>query len=142
MKDWLSQLLTSLSLRDVLLWASAFLLTSGLSIALVSFLLVKLPADFFQGSRRREFMPGRPLWLRWGGLIAKNFAGALLFVAGVVMAVPGVPGPGLVVILLAVVLLDVPGKRRLEHKLLGLPSVLATVNRLRGRFDRPPLVLD
>jgi hypothetical protein len=39
-------------------------------------------------------------------------------------------------------LLDFPGKRRFEHKLVSRPRVLQTINQLRRKFDKPPLILD
>jgi hypothetical protein len=38
-------------------------------------------------------------------------------------------------------LADLPGKRRLEQKLLVKPSVRRAVNGLRAQFGRPPLML-
>ena len=64
-----------------------------------------------------------------------------MFLAGLVMALPLVPGPGLVFILVALSLLDFPGKRVLEAKLLGRPAVLQFMNNMRRRFGRPPLVI-
>ena len=34
---------------------------------------------------------------------------------------------------------DIPGKRRIERKVLGRRRVLASINRLRARFGRAPL---
>jgi predicted dehydrogenase len=39
-------------------------------------------------------------------------------------------------------LLDFPGKRGLELKLVRRPKVLQTINQLRRKFDKPPLELD
>jgi len=61
---------------------------------------------------------------------------------GVVLSVPGVPGQGLLTILLGIMLLDFPGKRTLERKLLSRPEIVKTINKLRLRFDKPALELD
>jgi hypothetical protein len=66
----------------------------------------------------------------------------VLVILGVIMAVPGVPGPGVLAILLGIMLLDFPGKRRLEAFIVGRPQVYGAVNALRARFDKPPLMLD
>ena len=76
------------------------------------------------------------------GIVAKNISGVVLVFAGILMSLPGVPGQGVLTILMGVMLLDFPGKRRLELKLVSRPKVLRTVNRIRARFDRPPLLLD
>jgi hypothetical protein len=52
---------------------------------------------------------------------------------------PGVAGPGVLTMLLGLSLLDIPGKRNIQRRVLGRPKVLAMINRLRSRFDRPPL---
>jgi hypothetical protein len=49
------------------------------------------------------------------------------------------PGQGVLTILAGLLLMDVPGKRRIERRLLARPGVLSRVNWLRARFGRPPL---
>jgi len=44
--------------------------------------------------------------------------------------------------IIGITILDFPGKRRLELRLLRKPRVLHALNRLRTRFRRQPLVLD
>jgi len=44
--------------------------------------------------------------------------------------------------LLGISLLDFPGKRNLERRLLGVPSVIRFLNEVRSRFGRAPLVLE
>jgi hypothetical protein len=44
--------------------------------------------------------------------------------------------------IIGLTLVDFPGKRRLERRLLRHPRVLRAINRLRARFDRPPLDVD
>ena len=52
------------------------------------------------------------------------------------------PGQGLLTILIGVSLMDFPGKRTIERKLISRPVVLQAINRIRQRFDRPPLLID
>jgi len=54
----------------------------------------------------------------------------VLVVLGIIMALPGVPGPGILTIVLGVMLLNFPGKRRLERWLIRRPMVLSAMNRL------------
>jgi hypothetical protein len=61
---------------------------------------------------------------------------------GIIMAVPGVPGQGTLLILTGLTLIDFPGKRRLERSLIRRPSVLKLINGLRQRFQRPPLEIE
>ena len=126
----------------VLLGALSFVVVSIGGVAVLRALLIRLPADYFSRSRSRmSWMDAHPV-LRWGGLILKNTAGAALVVLGIVLSVPGVPGPGFLTILLGVTVMDFPGKRRLERWLIGRPSILQPVNRLRERHGKPPLVMD
>ncbi|WP_437677388.1 hypothetical protein [Sorangium sp. So ce131] len=111
------------------------------SLALVAFVLVRLPEDYLVSEEERPFLPGRPAWMRVAARVGKNVLGVLLVAAGVMLSVPGVPGPGGLVILIGVMLLDVPGKRRLERRLLGMPKMHGFANRVRARFGRPPLRL-
>ena len=105
----------------------------------MGFILVRLPPDYFCNLSARHFWIDRHPVIRRTGLIAKNLLGVVLVALGVVLSLPGVPGPGLLTILLGVMLLDFPGKRRLERWLIGLPTNLRTINRLRRRFGKPPL---
>lgn len=122
-------------------WATAvFVLTFFGSLAIVGFLLVIIPPTFFQDSHSRDFWTDRHPVLRWGAKIAKNVLGILLVIFGLLLSFPGIPGQGLLTILIGLALVDFPGKRRLERAILGRPRVLGTVNRLRARFRRPPLI--
>jgi hypothetical protein len=53
-----------------------------------------------------------------------------------------VPGQGILTILLGIMLLDFPGKRDLEYRLVSQPRVFNTINKLRHRFGKDSLVLD
>lgn len=96
--------------------------------------IVTLPADAW--TRPTEHQPTRTPWF-WAWRIAKNLLGAALVIAGVLMLF--LPGQGVLTILIGVMLLDFPGKRQLELRLLRRPGVLSAINRLRARFNRPPL---
>jgi hypothetical protein len=143
MFDWLRETMTTYMSGRSLVWIIVFsVVTFVTSIAVTILVLIKLPDTYFKASHGREFWVERHPVLRWGGLILKNLLGAFLVLLGVVMSLPGVPGQGVLTILLGVMLLDFPGKRRLELKLVSRPKVLRTINRIRQRFDRTPLQLD
>lgn len=142
MIDWITQVFTSLTWGKVLFGLGMFTISFAVSTALVSYALVKLPATYFHSSHSRDFWADRHLALRWSGLIMKNLIGLILIALGVLMSLPGVPGPGILTILLGLVMLDIPGKRPFETRLVKRPSVLRTINRLREKFGQPPLILD
>jgi hypothetical protein len=131
-----------ITLRNVLFGALLFLVTFAISLAIVSFVLVKLPADYFKKDNPREFWTDRHPAVRFLGVLGKNVLGVLLVVLGILMSVPGVPGQGILTILLGVMLLDFPGRNALEHKLVSRPRVYQAINKLRHRFGKPSLVLE
>ena len=142
MFDSLSELVSSITWQNVLIGALIFVGTFFINLGIVSLILVKLPADHFSKSRRTKFWSGpRPL-LHAAGIVGKNIAGVLLVALGIVLSLPGVPGQGLLTVLLGVMLLDFPGRTTLEQKLLSRPSIVTAINSLRGRFKKPPLHLD
>jgi hypothetical protein len=135
-------LLGLIALRSVLLGVLLFLVTFIASLAIVSFVLVKIPADYFKKDNPRDFWADRHSAIRLLGLVGKNLLGVLLVVLGVLLSLPGVPGQGILTILLGIMLLDIPGKRALEHKLVSRPRVYQAINKLRHRFGKPNLVLE
>jgi len=141
MFDLLPEFVFALTWRSVLIGALIFLGTFLLSLAIVSIILVKLPADHFSKSHKTKLWSGPNPALHAAKVIGKNVLGVLLVIVGIVLSIPGVPGQGLLTILLGIMLVDFPGKNRLEHKLLSRPGVVNTINRLRGRFSKPPLEL-
>jgi hypothetical protein len=132
----------AVSWTSILIGAALFVASFFINLGIVSFILVKLPADHFGKSRKRKFMAGYSPVVRVAAMIGKNILGVLLVALGVVLSLPGVPGQGLLTILLGIMLLDFPGKHRLEQKLLSRPSIVNAINALRGRFSKPPLELD
>jgi hypothetical protein len=141
MEELVANFFGFISWRNVLIGFAIFLVTFTANLAVVSFILIRLPADYFK-EKHKEFMAERPAAIRWAAIIGKNLLGVLLVALGLVLSVPGVPGQGILTILLGIMLLDFPGRRTLERKLIGRPKVLNSVNKLRSRFDKPPLVLE
>jgi hypothetical protein len=142
MIDWITQAFASLTWGRVLAGVGMFVISFTVSLALVSFVLVKLPATYFHTSHSRDFWVDRNRAVRWSGLVLKNLVGLILVVLGVIMSLPGVPGQGILTILLGLIMLDIPGKRPLETSLVKRPKVLRSINSLRERFGKPPLILD
>lgn len=109
------------------------------SIAIVTFLVVRMPADYLSPRRRP---PGGPAWLRATTAVLKNLIGIALVAVGVVLSLPGIPGQGVLTILVGLMLTDLPGVRRLERALARRPAVQRALNSLRARFGREPLRLE
>ncbi len=128
--------------QNALLGLLLFVITFSLSIVAVTYVLVRLPATYFQAGHERDLWVGRHPALRWTGIIVKNLFGFILIGLGILMSLPGVPGQGVLTILLGLMLMDFPGKRRLELKIVRRPRVFAAINRLRAKFSKEPMVLD
>lgn len=125
-------------LELLLVWAGGLSLL-GLAAAVVGvpWILARLPANYFNQSHRavwREWGDEPWLALVLGGL--KNIVGAVLVLLGVVMLVT--PGQGLLTLLVGLLLMNFPGKYRLERWLVGRRGVLAALNWLRRRGGHPP----
>lgn len=140
MSDWIFQFWEGITWARVVMGATAGAVMFVGGLAFVSFVLVRVPADYFSESHAREFWADRHHMIRWAGAAAKNLLGIALVLLGIAMTV--LPGPGLLTILIGVVLLDIPGKRELERRIVGRPQVFDGINNLRRRFNKPPLLLD
>jgi hypothetical protein len=135
-------LLSALTWGKALIGVLIFLGTFGVNLAIVSFILVRIPADYFKKNHKTQFWAGPHPATHAAKVVGKNILGVFLVVLGIVLSIPGVPGQGLLTILLGLVLLDFPGKRSLERKLLNRPEIVRTIDRLRKKFDKPPLEID
>ncbi len=142
MIDGLSEFLASLTLGNVLFGVGVFLLSLTFSFAAIAVVLVKLPANYFSSHYKADFLPDSPWIVRWGAVILKNVFGVFLILLGIALSLPGVPGQGILTILLGLIMLDIPGKRPLEARIIQRPAVLSAANKLRARFNKPPLTVD
>jgi hypothetical protein len=106
------------------------------TLLLLPVVVAMLPADYFV--RRREDRWPKTL-LGSMGLILKNVLGLVFVVMGIVMLFS--PGQGVLTILVGIMLLNFPGKRRLEFWLVRKPTVAKALNWIRRKAKRPPLVL-
>jgi hypothetical protein len=138
--EWLAELWASLTLGRLLVGMAIFLTSLLLSALIVAVVIVKIPANYFSSHYQQDFLPNSSWLTRWGATVAKNVAGVVLVLAGIVMLVG--PGQGILTILIGLIMLDIPGKRPLEARIIKRPAVLAAVNKLRQRFDKPPLIMD
>ncbi len=120
--------------------AIASLVTLVASPLVLAAVLAWMPADYFLSEKPPlSGFAGRHPAVRIAFHVAKNLLGTLLFATGVVMLVT--PGQGVLTILAGVLLLDLPGKRALELRIVRNRRVLHAINRLRARAHHPPLAL-
>ena len=144
MPDWLTRLLpegwgaTEFLVASIALTAT----TAVISLISVALIVVRIPTDYFAGDTPPRLWADRHPLVRWPLLIFKNLLGVTLVALGAVMALPGVPGQGILTMLIGAMLLNFPGKRKMERWLIGRRGVLTAINKIRGRYGRPPLQLD
>jgi len=112
------------------------LFTFILSLALIPWIVGKLPQDCFltlNRKQRSQKFPsiGHVLWI-----ILRNTFGIILVFAGVIMLF--LPGQGLLTILLGALLISFPGKLKLIGSLVRLPKIQHGMDWLRKKRGKPP----
>ena len=100
-----------------------------------------IPADYFTYRDRPDirFSKQHPA-VRMVLIIGKNVLGTILLLAGLAMLV--LPGQGIMTIVVGLVLLDFPGKYRLQSWLIHKRFVHRPINWLRAKRGREPLKLE
>jgi hypothetical protein len=119
-----------------------YVLVLGLSLLIVVVLLVRLPATYFLDREDRQLWVDHHPIARLALHLLKNIAGVGIVALGLLLSLPGIPGQGLLTVLIGLMLVDFPGKRRLEKRLIQLPRLRQAVDRLRQQYGKPPLLLD
>lgn len=105
-------------------------------LAATGYVLLRLPVDFFTNAlspnpKRRFNHPA----LHYTWLVVRNVLGIALVVAGIVMLVG--PGQGLITLIVGLMLVDFPGKRRLSLKLIRRWRLIEATNKWRLRYGKP-----
>jgi len=136
-------MLESIGLPSAAVWwiAIASACMFGLALIAVPLFVIRIPADYFAHPHRSDAeYPRRYAWFRWIWLIAKNILAIGFLFFGVLMLV--LPGQGIVTILIGMTLLDFPGKFHLQRWVVSRKGVLDSINWVREKAERLPLVLD
>jgi archaellum biogenesis protein FlaJ (TadC family) len=109
-----------------------------LSILGISWFVAQIPEDYFLSSKRKpsKWQEQKPI-LRLAVLFGKNIIGVSLIIGGLLMLV--LPGQGLLTIVTGLLLINYPGKYKLEQKLVAIPSVFRALNWIRVKANKPPL---
>ena len=152
--------------RELFMWisiASAVFFVG--SLVAVGIVIIRLPADYLRRNDKKDEKQasgsnathvaggtgggeteetGKPSGGDSGGKhthlalrIAKNILGWALIAAGLAMLV--LPGQGLLVLLIGVMLADFRGKKRVERWILSRAKVMKSINWVRQKFDKPPM---
>ncbi len=107
------------------------------TLFVVPWLVVRIPSDYFVYRRRQR---QRHAIVHIMVIMGKNFVGCVFLLSGVLMLV--LPGQGLLTIFVGLMLLDFPGKYRVERHAVSYEPILRSINWFRQRVGRDPLLLD
>ena len=104
------------------------------SLLLTPILLGKIPQDYFIHTNQHK------VEIKHLGhliiVISRTIVGFVLLIAGIIMLVT--PGQGIISILLGLFLMEFPGKRKLELKLINHEPTFKALNWLRGKANKDP----
>jgi hypothetical protein len=142
MIEWLERFRQALTWNQIGLGLGLFFASLIVSFAAIAVVMINIPAHYFSSHYEQDFLPNSHWTVKWGAVILKNLLGVFLIALGILLSLPGIPGQGLLTILLGIIMLDIPGKRPFEVKIIQRPAILSSINKLRARFNKPPLVLD
>ncbi|MBT8113537.1 MAG: PGPGW domain-containing protein [Gammaproteobacteria bacterium] len=120
-------------------WLSVVLLI--VSIAIIPWVVIKIPDDYFHEHYRVRVSKssGHPLIAQLlAGL--KNLVGFIFVIFGILMLI--LPGQGILTILIGLFLMNFPGKYQFERKIVSLPRVLKSLNWIRAKANKPPLMVE
>lgn len=106
------------------------------TLVAIPLLVARIPHDYFVRRPVRDWPTGNPT-VHLLLVAGKNLLGLLLLAAGLMMLV--LPGQGMLTIFIGMLLLDFPGKRRLERRLIRIRPILAAADWMRTKRGRPPL---
>ncbi len=135
----IEQILNYKSEFITLAWLSFSLLL--VSIAIIPLIVIKIPEDYFhERFRVRLSKESRHPFITQVLTGIKNIAGFIFIILGILMLI--LPGQGILTILMGLFLMNFPGKYRLERKIVSIPKVLKSLNWIRIKANKPPLMLE
>jgi hypothetical protein len=116
------------------------LLTLVVSFIAVPVVIRRMPHDYFlETSEGAEAIRAQHPALRLIFLILKNLLGVILVAGGLIMFFT--PGQGILTLVIGLLLMNFPGKRRLEIRLIRMKPLRRAVDWIRRRAGQRPLEL-
>ena len=121
------------------LLAALSVLTLIGSAIVIPWLITKIPENYFIDEKRHEsrlhhYHPA----VYFSILLVKNLFGIVFFLVGMAMLV--LPGQGLLTMLVGLLMINFPGKYRFERWMIKQDSVDKSINWVRRRSGKPPLL--
>jgi len=133
--DWLTS-------HSGLLWTVSMVSigTFVVTLAVIPYFIVRIPEDYLIRRRKHQEKPfAQKPWMRAIYLVLKNLLGIILFVVGLFMFV--IPGQGIITMLIGIMLMNFPGKRRIATAIVRQPAIFKSINWTRAKALTPPLLL-
>ena len=111
------------------------------TLLIVPAVVCRIPVDYFNHTRREPtaWVEHHPI-IRMALLLAKNLLGYVVILMGVAMLV--LPGQGLLTIVIGLILINFPGKYRLERWLVSRSPILRSANWLRKKAGYEALIIN
>ncbi|MDA7735244.1 hypothetical protein N9J70_02715 [Gammaproteobacteria bacterium] len=127
------------SYKVLILWLSSISLFIFLfSLISMRWLAGLIPSDYFIRKDVSRFRTNNSL-LWYLVLLIKNILGYSLIIGGIMMLV--LPGQGLFTIIIGLMLSNYPGKYYIEKRFVEIPAVFKSINWLRAKSNKPPIIL-
>ena len=127
---------------ELMSWLAVIsLLTFVVTLFAVPNLIIHIPDRYFL--QKKRIFPNNPkdaIGFRFVCRILKNILGVFFVLTGLIMLL--LPGQGLLSILIGVMLMNFPGKYKVERAIVREKKVLSTINWLRAKAHRPPLQVE
>lgn len=122
-----------------LAWISVLLFI--VSIAIIPWIVIKIPDDYFHEHYRIRVSEtsNHPLIAQILTSL-KNLIGFIFVLLGIFMLI--LPGQGILTILVGLFLMNFPGKYHFERKIVSFPHVFKSLNWIRAKANKPPLVIE
>jgi len=137
-----SLLQTILAHENLVFWSVLISATTFVgTLLIVPVLVCRIPVDYFSHTRREPtaWVEHHPI-IRMVLLLARNLLGYVVILMGVAMLV--LPGQGLLTIILGLMLINFPGKYRLERWLMSRAPILRSANWLRKKAGYEALIVN
>jgi len=124
--------------RTIVTWLALLsLFTFILSLISLPFIIRRIPSDYFlKLSKEQPKVKGYDIKSVLI-ILFRNIFGFCLLLAGVAMLF--LPGQGLITILVSLILMDFPGKKRVIAYLTGKKSVQKSIDWVRKKTKRKPI---
>ncbi|MGH1472382.1 MAG: hypothetical protein ACRBCS_14410 [Cellvibrionaceae bacterium] len=128
--------------EQVLVWLAIIsVVFFVLSLILIPWLIIRIPPNYFSepGRFRSALLGEHPLAIIVTKII-RNTIAVCFIVLGILLLI--LPGQGLLTILLGVFIADFPGKHKLVNWIVARKGVMKTINWLRKKSGKEPIVLE